>query len=84
MLLSAIGMPVEAGYVLIRAVREREEGKSRRTAAIAMSGFISRLDHETALRAGFEERLGKPSNPQLYSRPDPPAYLWHLDESFSG
>jgi PAS domain S-box-containing protein len=59
-LVSDIGMPDEDGYVLIRAIREREDGASRRTLAIAMTGFASRHDHETALRAGFDDHLGKP------------------------
>jgi CheY-like chemotaxis protein len=25
-----------------------------------MTGFASRFDHETALRAGFDEHIGKP------------------------
>ena len=62
-LVSDVGMPIEDGYVLIRAIRERENGTSRRTVAIAMTGFASRLDHETALRAGFDEHLAKPVEP---------------------
>jgi len=59
-LISDIGMPGADGYSLIRAIRDREEGSGRRTLAIAMTGFASRLDHETALRAGFDEHIGKP------------------------
>ena len=59
-LVSDIGMPDEDGYALIRAIRAREESSGRRTLAIAMTGFASRLDHETALRAGFDAHVGKP------------------------
>ena len=62
-LVSDIGMPVEDGYTLIRRIRDREEGGSRRTLAIALTGFASRYDHETALRAGFDDHLGKPVEP---------------------
>jgi CheY-like chemotaxis protein len=59
-LVSDIGMPSEDGYMLIRAIRDREDGRNRHTLAIAMTGFASRLDHDTALRAGFDEHVGKP------------------------
>jgi signal transduction histidine kinase/ActR/RegA family two-component response regulator len=58
--ISDVGMPGENGYVLIRAIRDREEGRSRRTLAIAITGFAGRQDHETALRAGFDEHVAKP------------------------
>jgi CheY-like chemotaxis protein len=60
LIISDVGMPGENGYVLIRAIRDQEEGRSHRTLAIAMTGFASREDHETALRAGFDEHVAKP------------------------
>jgi signal transduction histidine kinase/ActR/RegA family two-component response regulator len=60
LVISDVGMPGENGYVLIRAIRDQEEGRSHRTLAIAMTGFASREDHETALRAGFDEHVAKP------------------------
>jgi signal transduction histidine kinase/CheY-like chemotaxis protein len=62
-LVSDIGLPGEDGYLLIRAIREREDGGVRRTLAIAVSGFASRQDREAALRAGFDAHLGKPVEP---------------------
>lgn len=62
-LVSDIGMPGEDGYALIRAIRAREDGTTRRTRAIAITGFASRLDHETALRAGFDDHLEQPVEP---------------------
>jgi signal transduction histidine kinase/CheY-like chemotaxis protein len=62
-LVSDIGMPGEDGYTLIGAIRDREDGTTRRTLAIAISGFATRGDHETALRAGFDDHLGKPVEP---------------------
>lgn len=64
-IISDIGMPGEDGYVLIRAIRELEEGRNHRTLAIAMTGFASRQDHETALRAGFDEHIPKPVEPDV-------------------
>ena len=60
MVISDVGMPGEDGYVLIRAIRDQEEGGSHRTLAIAITGFASREDHESALRAGFDEHVAKP------------------------
>jgi signal transduction histidine kinase/ActR/RegA family two-component response regulator len=61
--ISDVGMPGENGYVLIRAIRDREEGRSHRTLAIAITGFAGRHDQETALRAGFDEHVAKPVAP---------------------
>ena len=60
LVISDVGMPGENGYVLIRAIRDHEKGRSHRTLAIAITGFASREDHETALRAGFDEHVAKP------------------------
>jgi signal transduction histidine kinase/ActR/RegA family two-component response regulator len=60
MVISDVGMPGEDGYVLIRAIRDHEEGGSHRTLAIAITGFASREDHESALRAGFDDHVAKP------------------------
>jgi CheY-like chemotaxis protein len=59
-LISDIGMPGQDGYSLIRAIREQEEGRSRRTLAIAITGFATPQDRETALRSGFDEHVAKP------------------------
>src|SRR6185436_10451976 len=63
LVISDVGLPGENGYVLIRTIRDREEGRSRRTLAIAITGFASRDDHESALRAGFDEHVAKPVEP---------------------
>jgi PAS domain S-box-containing protein len=61
-LVSDVAMPEMDGYTLIRTLRAREAatGGTRRTVAIAMTGFASRIDRELALRAGFDDHLGKP------------------------
>jgi CheY-like chemotaxis protein len=59
-LISDIGMPGEDGYTLIREIRDLEDGRGRRTFAIAVTGFAGRQDREAALRAGFDEHVAKP------------------------
>jgi signal transduction histidine kinase/ActR/RegA family two-component response regulator len=59
-LISDIGMAEEDGYSLIQRIRAQEQAGGRYTLAVAMTGFASRFDHETALRAGFDEHIGKP------------------------
>jgi CheY-like chemotaxis protein len=63
LVISDVGMPGENGYVLIRAIRDREEGRTHRTLAIAMTGFAGREDHAMALRAGFDDHVSKPVTP---------------------
>jgi CheY-like chemotaxis protein len=57
-------MPGENGYALIRAIRDREEGRPHRTIAIAMSGFAGREDKDAALGAGFDAHMAKPVKPE--------------------
>jgi signal transduction histidine kinase/ActR/RegA family two-component response regulator len=68
-IISDVGMPGENGYALIRVIRDREEGRTQRTLAIALTGFGGREDHEMALRAGFDDHVAKPVEPdELLSR----------------
>ena len=60
LIVSDIGMPDEDGYALIREIRRRENDGVGRIGAIAMTGFASRHDREAALRAGFDDHVGKP------------------------
>jgi PAS domain S-box-containing protein len=60
LVVSDIGMPDEDGYTLIREIRRRENDGVSRIGAIAMTGFASRHDREAALRAGFDDHVGKP------------------------
>lgn len=62
-IISDVGMPGESGYALIREIRDREEGGTDRTLAIAITGFAGRQDHEMALRAGFDDHVAKPVEP---------------------
>jgi two-component system CheB/CheR fusion protein len=60
-LVSDIAMPGMDGYDLLQTLRskERTEG-SRRTYAVALSGFASLKDRDAALVAGFDEHAPKP------------------------
>jgi signal transduction histidine kinase len=61
-LLSDIGLPVEDGYQLIRAVRAR--GHLPETLpAIALTAYARREDQRQALQAGFQAHVAKPVEP---------------------
>lgn len=60
-----IGMPREDGYALLRTLREEDGQRGRRTALIAVTGFVSGEDRDAALAAGFDEHIGKPAEVAL-------------------
>jgi len=67
-LVSDIGMPIEDGYDLIRAVRMRELDDGLHVPAIALTGYAGVDDGERALSEGYELHLAKPVDPnQLIS-----------------
>jgi CheY-like chemotaxis protein len=53
---SDLAMPGGDGFELISAVRSRDSS----VAALAVSGFASDRDAESALSAGFDVHIGKP------------------------
>ena len=59
-LVSDIGLPKEDGYDLIRKVRKLPKESGGGTPAIALTGYVSLQDRQTALFSGFEEHLPKP------------------------
>lgn len=61
-LLSDIGLPVEDGYELIRAVRARGFSPER-LPAIALTAYARREDRRLALQAGFQAHVAKPVEP---------------------
>jgi len=63
-MLSDIAMVGSDGYALIRKIRERELGGSRRIHAIAVSGYVSPADRSRALQEGYDLYLAKPVHPQ--------------------
>jgi len=61
-LLSDIGLPIDDGYHLMRAVRERGLDKAR-LPAIALTAYARREDQRLALEAGFQAHVAKPVEP---------------------
>jgi CheY-like chemotaxis protein len=59
-LLSDIGMPDEDGYTLIRKVRELEQNRGGRIAAVALTGYVREEDYRQTLAAGFQLHIAKP------------------------
>ena len=61
LLISDIAMPEMDGLELIRKLRQREA--TRNMPAIALTGYVSTKDAETAIAAGFNIHLPKPIDP---------------------
>ncbi len=61
-LLSDIGLPIEDGYQLIRAVRARGYSADA-LPAIALTAYARREDQRLALEAGFQTHVAKPVEP---------------------
>jgi CheY-like chemotaxis protein len=61
-LVSDIGMPDVDGYELMQRLRMRESFANIR--AVAVTAFVRQEDRERALRAGFDDHLGKPTAPE--------------------
>jgi CheY-like chemotaxis protein len=55
-----IGMPREDGYSLLRQIRQWDKERGLHTPVVAVTGFVSGGDRDDALRAGFDEHVGKP------------------------
>lgn len=64
LLLSDIAMPVEDGYSLLRRVRGLPVSQGGQIKAIALTAFTRAEDRNAALRAGFDNHLGKPVEPE--------------------
>ncbi|HYY58746.1 MAG TPA: response regulator [Pyrinomonadaceae bacterium] len=60
-MLSDIGMPEIDGYELLRRLREWPH--LRNVPAVALTGYASQADEETALAAGFDAHIAKPVDP---------------------
>ena len=61
LLISDIAMPEIDGLELIRKLRQ--QGATQNTPAIALSGYASTKDADTAIAAGFNIHLSKPIDP---------------------
>jgi signal transduction histidine kinase/ActR/RegA family two-component response regulator len=62
-LLSDIGMPHEAGYSLIRRLRNRTPAEGGTIPAIAVTAYASQRDRDAAEAAGFQAHIAKPFAP---------------------
>lgn len=62
-LISDIGMPVEDGYDLIRAVRSLDAEQGGTIPAIALTAFARTEDRQRAFLAGFQLHVSKPVEP---------------------
>ncbi len=61
LILSDIGMPQTDGYELMRRLRSMPN--FARVPAIALTGYATQRDADTALAAGYDEHLPKPVDP---------------------
>ena len=61
--MSDIGLPGEDGYDLIRKIRALPREAGGKTPAIALTGYVSTQDRNSALRAGFHDHIPKPVDP---------------------
>jgi CheY-like chemotaxis protein len=62
--ISDIGMPLEDGYELIRKLRALPVEKGGKTPAVGLTAYASPADRVRVLRAGFQEHLPKPIEPE--------------------
>ena len=60
-----IGMRGLNGYALISEIRKMDAAMGRHTPAIAVTGFATPQDRETAAAAGFEAYITKPFDPHV-------------------
>ena len=68
-LISDIAMPDEDGYAFIRRVRDLEGLEQRpHLVALALTAFARTEDRSRALRAGFDEHVAKPIDPERVLR----------------
>lgn len=65
LIISDIGMPGMNGYELLQRIRSGAcAAHARATPAIAVTGFARSEDRERALRAGYQEHVVKPVEPE--------------------
>ncbi|PYQ91645.1 MAG: hypothetical protein DMF97_22170, partial [Acidobacteria bacterium] len=59
-MLSDVEMPEQDGYSLLRRIRARQGGASRRIAAVAVTAYGRAEDQARATAAGFDRHIVKP------------------------
>lgn len=61
MLVSDLGMPVEDGYDLIRAIRALPPAEGGQVPALALTGYLDEEQRSLALECGYDTVLTKPT-----------------------
>ncbi|MBD1867060.1 PAS domain-containing protein [Cyanobacteria bacterium FACHB-471] len=67
-LLSDIGMPDMDGYTLLRRVRLLPPDQGGQIPAIALTAYAAEIDHQQAIKAGFQRHVAKPVEPEALIR----------------
>ena len=67
-LLSDIGMPGMDGYMLMRQIRALPPEKGGQIPAIALTAYAGDFNQQQALKAGFQQHLSKPVDPEALVR----------------
>jgi signal transduction histidine kinase/ActR/RegA family two-component response regulator len=62
-ILADVAMPGQDGYALLRAIRALPRGEGRHARAVAVSAYARREDRQRALKAGFNDHVCKPVQP---------------------
>jgi CheY-like chemotaxis protein len=62
-ILADIAMPGQDGYALLRAIRSLPRGEGASARAVAVSAYARREDRQRALKAGFNDHVCKPVQP---------------------
>jgi signal transduction histidine kinase/CheY-like chemotaxis protein len=61
--LADVAMPGQDGYSLMRAIRALPHGRGERVKAFAVSAYARREDRQRAVKAGFNQHIAKPLQP---------------------
>ncbi|OUL35324.1 hypothetical protein BV375_02200 [Nostoc sp. 106C] len=67
-LLSDIGMPKVDGYMLMQQVRALPPEQGGQIPAIALTAYAGDFNQQQALRAGFQQHVSKPVEPEVLVR----------------
>ncbi|HEY9878765.1 MAG TPA: PAS domain-containing protein [Leptolyngbyaceae cyanobacterium] len=62
--ISDIGMPEVDGYMLMRQIRGRSAAQGGHVPAIALTAYAGEYDQQQALKAGFQQHIAKPVEPE--------------------
>jgi DNA-binding response OmpR family regulator len=63
-IISDISLPSYDGYAFIKEVRHFDAHLGRHTPALAITGLSSAYDRDEAMRAGFNDYMTKPLDPE--------------------